>query len=454
MNAHEYATRHHGRFLDQLCDLIRIPSVSTLSEYRADVRRAADWLVEDMRRIGFERAETYATEGHPVVYGEWLGAGPDAPTVLIYGHYDVQPAEIADGWDTKPFEPTIKQDRIYGRGSVDDKGQVFAQLKAVESLLAADEPCPVNIKFVIEGEEEVASENLTNFIDSHQPLLQADVCVISDTNVEQLDQPEIYYSLRGLVYMELHVYGPAVDMHSGFGGIIHNPAQALAEIISTMHDADGRITIPGFYDDVLELTPEERKQLNRYELPESEIKERYQINALWGEPGYTVLERLGARPTLEINGLVSGFYGEGSKTVLPAKAMAKLSSRIVANQKAQRVFELVREHVAAVTPPTIRSELRLLNLGEAAYTDPGHPAMQAAIEAYKQGWGAEPIFRRGGGTIPIIADFQNKLNLPVVLLGFGHGENAHGPNENFHLTAFERGIQTAIYFLEATGVRA
>jgi acetylornithine deacetylase/succinyl-diaminopimelate desuccinylase-like protein len=435
--------------LNQLFDLVRIPSISTLSERAADVKRAADWLVADMKRIGLQNSESISTAGHPIVYGDWMNAGKDAPTVLVYGHYDVQPAEMADGWTSDPFEPIVREDGyMYARGSIDDKGQIFAHLKAVESLLTSEGKLPVNIKFLIEGEEEISSAHLAEFVHNNVELLKADVCVISDTGMDKIEQPEICYALRGLVYMELHVQGPAVDMHSGAGGTVHNPAQAITELIAQLHNSDGSVNVPGFYDDVLPLNPQEREELNKYALSDEYWLEKTGIPMKWGEPEYTLVERMGARPTLEINGLLSGFTGPGAKTVLPAKAMAKISCRLVANQKALRIYELVRDHIAHITPPTVRSELILLHSGEAAYTDTKAASIQAAIAAFKRGWGGDPIFTRSGGSIPIVADFQDKLGLPVVLLGFGLGDGAHGPDERYLVEAFHKGINTAICFYE------
>lgn len=447
--SHDYARQHGERFLNQLFDLIRIPSVSTLPERAADVRRAADWLASDMRRIGLRNVEVIPTGGHPIVYGEWLGAGPQAPTVLVYGHYDVQPAEMADGWDSEPFEPVVRDGFIYARGASDDKGQVFAHIKAAEALLASG-GSPVNLKFIIEGEEEVSSIHLGDFVNRNIDRLKADVCVISDTGMPDINQPAICYSLRGLTYMELHVWGPAHDLHSGsYGGSVHNPAQALAEIIAALHAPDGSIAVPGFYDDVLPLSADERAELNKRGMTEDVWRAETGAQTPWGEAGYSIEERIGARPTLEINGMASGFYGEGSKTVLPARALAKISCRLVAKQNPQRIYELVRDHVARITPPTVQSEVRLLHTGEPAYTDINTPAMQAAVAAYDKGWGAPPVFIRGGGSIPIVADFQSKLNVPVVLLGFGlTGDGPHGPNEHFSIEMFHKGIATAICFFE------
>lgn len=451
-NAQDYASANGSQFLNQLFDLIRIPSVSTLPERAGDVKRAADWLVADMKRIGIQKAEAIPTAGHPIVYGEWMDAGKDAPTVLIYGHYDVQPAEMADGWTSDPFEPVVRDDGyVYARGAIDDKGQAFAHLKAVESLLKSEGKLPVNIKFLIEGEEEISSAHLAEFVNNNIERLKADVCVISDTGMDKIEKPEICYALRGLVYMELHVQGPKVDMHSGAGGTVHNPAQAITELIAQLHNPDGSVNVPGFYDDVLPLDPQEREELNKNSLTDEYWLEQTGVPKTWGEPDYTLVERMGARPTLEINGLLSGFTGPGAKTVLPAKAMAKISCRLVANQKAQRIYELIRDHIAKITPPTVKSELILLHSGEAAYTDLKAPSIQAAIAAFKRGWGGDPIFSRSGGSIPIVADFQGKLGLPVVLLGFGVGDGAHGPDERYLVEAFHRGIKTAICFYEEIG---
>jgi acetylornithine deacetylase/succinyl-diaminopimelate desuccinylase-like protein len=450
VDAHEYAKEHANRFREQLYELLRIPSISTYPENAGDVRRAAEWIAAEMRRVGIQNVEVVATGGHPVVYGEWLGAGLNAPTVLMYGHYDVQPAEMENGWHSNPFEPIEKDGRIYARGSSDDKGQMFTHIKAAESLLAAEGKLPVNVKYLIEGEEEISSVHLAKFVSDNHERLKADVCVISDTGILSEDQPSIVYALRGLVYMEIHVQGPAKDLHSGgFGGTVHNPAQALAEIIAALHNPDGSITVPGFYDDVLPLSDAERAELAKTNWTDEQWIENTGVPKLWGEPQFNLRERIGARPTLEINGMISGFTGEGAKTVLPAKAMAKVSCRLVANQNPTRIFELVRDYVKTLTPPTITSEVRLLHTGDPAYVDVNTPAAQAAMSAYERGWGKRPVFVREGGSIPIVADFQRELGLPVILMGFGlDSDGAHGPDENFHINMFHKGIDTAISFLE------
>ncbi|MEO0564851.1 MAG: dipeptidase, partial [Chloroflexota bacterium] len=421
-NAHEYTAQHQADFLDQLQALLRIPSVSAdRTNHTDDVKAAADWLVADMERIGVKNVQQFKLDGHhPIVYGEWLDAGPDAPTVLIYGHYDVQPAAMVDGWNTNPFEPVIKDGKLYARGASDDKGQMFAQLKAVESLLATG-GSPVNLKLLFEGEEEVSSGGLIKFVPDNVELLAADVCVISDTSILTKDQQSIVYSLRGLTYFELEVIGPASDLHSGsYGGTVHNPVQAITEIIAQLHNPDGTVNIPGFYDDVLPLDDEEREKLKEVELSEAAWASVTGAPQPYGEPGYSITERIGARPTLEVHGIGGGFYGEGAKTVLPSRVLAKMSCRLVANQDPAKIFELVRDHIMSLVPTTVQAEVRKVGAdGHPALVDINDPSLKAAVEAYAKGWGAEPKYVRGGGSIPIVSDFQRSLGVPVILLGFG-----------------------------------
>lgn len=456
-NAHEYAKTNAERFRGELLDLIRIPSVSALPEHAGDVKRAAEWLAANMRQAGLKDVEVVPTPGHPVVYGEWLEAGSSAPTVLVYGHYDVQPAKMEDGWNTPPFEPTIRNGKIYARGSTDDKGQAFAHVKAAESFLKAEGKLPVNIKLLIEGEEEISSAHLTTFIQQNRERLKADVCLISDTGMPRIDQPCITYALRGIATMEVIVQGPVIDLHSGgFGGSVHNPVQALAEIIAQLHRPDGTVTVPGFYDEVVSLKPDERVEIKEHELTESQWRVLTGAPQPWGEPDFTIEERIGARPTLEINGIAGGFYGEGFKTVLPAKALAKVSCRLVANQNPERIFEQVRDYIMKIAPPTVKVEVRSLGGGNAAYVDIHDPAMQKAVTAYEKGWGQKPFFGRGGGSIPVVADFQQELGgLPVILMGFGlEGDGAHGPNESFTIEMFHKGIDTILYYLEEVGKKS
>lgn len=448
--AHEYAKVNAQKFRQQLYELLRIPSVSTDSERAGDVKRAAEWVASSLKQAGVNNVEVCPTEGHPVVYGEWLGAGKSAPTVLIYGHYDVQPADVTDGWDHEPFDPIERGGKIYARGSSDDKGQMFIHVKAVESLLATEGELPINVKFFIEGEEEIGSKNLGPFLTANKGRLKAEVCLISDSGMDDISQPAITYSLRGLVAMDLIVTGPKMDLHSGmYGGIVHNPAKAITEIISKLHNSDGSVAVPGFYNDVVPLTPQEREELKKSDIPETKLKEQVGVTQAWGEAGFTLRERVGARPTLEINGIASGFYGEGIKTVLPAKAVAKITCRLVANQQPADIFERIRDYVTKITPSTVRSEVKLIRGGNAAaLVDINTPAMQAAITAYEKGWGKRPIFVREGGSIPIVTDFQRELGLPVILMGYGlNSDGAHGPNEHFSVEMFHKGIDTAIHFL-------
>lgn len=448
--ARAYANSHADQFREQLLDLIRIPSVSTEPQRAGDVLRAAEFLKADLLAAGVERAEIMPTGGHPVVYAEWLKAGPSAKTVLIYGHYDVQPAEMADGWTSDPFVPVIRDNVIYARGSSDDKGQAFIHAKVVESYLKGAGSAPVNIKVLYEGEEEIASVNLKAFIEANLDLLKADVVVISDTGMIDPDQPAVCVGVRGLTYMQIDVQAANIDLHSGqFGGIVHNPALALAQIIASFHDEDNHVTVPGFYDDVVALSPAEREALKATDIPVERLKAETGIPAAWGEEGYTLRERVGTRPTLEINGLLSGWTGEGSKTVLPAKAMAKVSCRLVANQDPQKIYEQVRDFVAEISPAGVRVKVSLLSSGEAASMDINDPAMQAVKRAYERGWGKAPIYLREGGSIPVVADFRKLLGVPVLLMGYGlNTDGPHGPDEHYSLAMFHRGIDTAIIFLE------
>lgn len=452
MNPYEYQEAHREAFLDELKEWLRIPSISTLSVHKDDVRRAAEWLRDHFLQIGMTRAEVFPTAGHPIVYAEWLGA-PGAPTVLVYGHYDVQPADDAGKqWLSDPFEPVIRDGKLYARGATDDKGQTFTQVKAVHSLLVTG-TMPVNIKFVVEGEEESGSPSMYPFVEQHADLLAADVTVVSDTQILALDRPSITTGLRGIVYMEIEVRGPAHALHSGvYGGIVHNPAQALAEILAALHDRDGRVAVPGFYDDVLELSPAERAALAQVPFTLERLQRDTGVSVPWGEPGYELHERLGIRPTLEINGLVSGWTGEGGKTVLPDTALAKVSCRLVPRQDPHTIYRLVADHVAALTPPTVRSETRLLHAGNWVVVDVDSPYMQAAARAYEFGFGARPVYVRDGGSIPVIGALQKVLGTPVVLMGFGlPDDNLHAPNEKYSLESFYRGMRTAAHFYQELG---
>ncbi len=447
--ATEYAHAHREQFLAELLDFIRIPSVSTEPHRAGEVRRAADWIADQLRRAGAHNVEVMPTEGHPVVYGEWLGAGSTAPTVLVYGHYDVQPAERDDKWLSDPFVPEIRDGLIYARGSSDDKGQMFIHIKVLEALLATGAP-PVNIKFLFEGEEEIGSKNLLPFLQAHREKLAADVCVISDTGMRDISEPAIVYALRGLTYMQIDVRGPKKDLHSGsYGGMVHNPALALAQIVARLHNPDNSIAVPGFYDDVLPLDDEERAALRDQDIPVETLRDETGVSGAWGEAAYTLRERISARPTMEINGLLSGWTGDGSKTVLPEKAMAKVSCRLVANQNPTRIYELTRDYIASIAPPTVEVTVSLLNIGDPAIIDRHSPYMRAAVSAYQRAWGGTPIFAREGGSIPVVADFKRELGVDSIMLGFGmNTDGAHGPNEHFSIEMFYRGIDTTIAFYE------
>jgi len=441
-----YLEQHAERFLAELESFLRIPSISTLPEHKADMERAANWVAENLRAIGAENVQVFPTAGHPVVYGELRAVQPNAPTVLVYGHYDVQPAEPLEAWHSPPFEPTVREERLYARGATDMKGQVMASLKAAEAAMHGG--LPINLKFLIEGEEEVGSPNLAPFIAEHKDLLTCDFCLNPDAGMIAPDLPTITYALRGLAYFELRVYGPKQDLHSGiYGGVVHNPAQALAELIAGMHDEQGRVTLPGFYDKVRPLDDEERAELARLPMDEAFYLEQTGAPALWGEAGYTPVERVGARPTLEVNGLYSGFIGEGAKTVLPAYAMAKISCRLVPDQAPDEVAAQMRAYLEQHAPPTIRWELEVMHGGPASITDRKSPWVQALAQAMEQAWGVRPAYKREGGSIPVVAQIQEILGKDSVLTGFGLPDgNLHGPDENLHLPTWRKGITTLVHF--------
>lgn len=448
----DYARKHKTQHLEELKDLLSIPSVSTKAEHHHDLQKAAEWVAKQLRSLGMSRVEFFPPESHPIVYAEWTDAGPDAPTLLIYGHYDVQPAEPLDKWDTPPFEPTQRGENLYARGASDMKGQVIATLKAGESIVQTGR-LPLNLKFMIEGEEEIGSPHLASFIANHRELLTCDFCLNTDTGMLAPDLPTITYALRGLAYFELRVYGPAQDLHSGvYGGVVHNPAQALCELIAGMHDAQGKVTLPGFYNRVLPLNEEERAELARLPMDEAFYLRQTGVTQLWGEEGYTPVERTGARPTLEINGLYSGFIGEGAKTVLPAYAMAKISTRLVPEQDPEDVEAQLREYLATHAPPTIRWELTKLAGSPASLSDRKSAAILAMSKAQEAVWGKRPVFKREGGSVPVVSQLQSILGVDSVNTGFGlPDDNLHGPNEKLHLPTWRRGIEALIHFFYYLG---
>ena len=448
--ARAYSRQHGERFVTELFELLRIPSMSADPAHAGDIRAAADWLATSLTAAGAQNVAIMPTAGHPVVYGDWLGAGPDAPTVLIYGHYDVVPAAIEDGWDTPPFEPVIIDGKIFARGATDDKGQLYIHAKALESYLQTGDGPPVNVKFLLEGEEEVASPNLRPFIEAHLDLLQADVVVISDSSMPSMEVPSIMHSLRGMTYLEIHVTGPNDDLHSGFfGSAVHNPALALVEMLSQLHNPDHSIAVPGFYDDVVPLTDEERAEIAKTDMSEEQLLSATGSLAPWGEAAFTIRERVSARPTMEINGLLRGWTGPGPKTLIPATAMAKVSCRLVGNQDPHTIFEQIKAYIEEISPPTVTVRVELLTTGEPALIDFTIPEMQAAARAYERGWGHRPVFTRGGGSIPIVADIISLMHVPVVMMGYGlDTDGLHGTNENFGVENLQRGIETAIIYLE------
>ena len=437
-----YFAQNSARFEEELFDFLRIPSVSARSEHDADTARAASWLADAMRTIGLE-TEVMPTAGHPVVLGEWRKAGSDAPTVLIYGHYDVQPAEPLELWTTPPFEPAVRDGRVYARGSVDDKGQLYLHIKALEAHLAARGTLPVNVIVLAEGEEEVGSAHLAEFVQANADRLRADAVVISDSSMFAPGLPSLLFSLRGLAYLQIDVQGPDRDLHSGsYGGAVVNPAMALARILASLHDDDGRVAVKGFYDNVRDWGDDVRDQIRSLPFVESAFREETGAESLGGERGFSVLERLWTRPTCEVNGLLSGYTGQGAKTVLPAHAMAKVSFRLVPDQDPAQIAKLVRTHIASIAPKGVRIEVQELHGGRPWKAEPSGPLFEAARRALTAAFGREPVLTGEGGSIPVVGDFERILGAPVLLLGFGlPGENAHAPDEWMSLDNFNKGMR-------------
>jgi acetylornithine deacetylase/succinyl-diaminopimelate desuccinylase-like protein len=444
----QYAHDHQPQFLNELKEFTSIPSVSTEPAHKEDVQRAAKWLATCLESLGVENIQVFPTARHPIVYGEHLKAGSKAPVALVYGHYDVQPAEPLELWQGDPFIPQVRGDNLYARGTTDMKGQIMATLDAIEAITRTSR-LPVNLKFIFEGEEEIGSPNLTNFIPEHKELLACDFAVNTDTGMIGFDLPTITYGLRGLAYYELRVYGPDHDLHSGqFGGEIHNPAQALCELIAGMHDEQQRVSLPGFYDKVRSLSAEERLALS--ELPgmdEASVLKQTGAPAIYGEAGFSPIECISARPTLEINGLLSGYTGTGSKTVLPAWAMAKISMRLVPDQDPKDIEAQLRAYLKAHAPKTIRWEVIDLQGGPPSISDRNSAAVKAMVKAFEMVWGKPTTFRREGGSVPVVAQFQQHLKVETVNTGFSlPDDNMHGPNEKLHLPTWYKGIDTLINF--------
>ena len=445
----DFARAQRDRFYDELWEFLRIPSVSAKSDHDADTERAAEWVREQLESAGLE-ARTFPTPGHPVVVAEWSGAGPEAPTILIYGHYDVQPPEPLELWDSPPFEPEIREGRIYARGAADDKGQLFLHVKALESHLATRGSLPVNVVVLAEGEEEVGSPNLVPFVREHRARLAADTVVISDSAMFAPGLPSLLFSLRGLAYFEIHATGPSTDLHSGaYGGAIRNPANALAKVIGDLHDENGRIAIPGFYDDIIDPSPETIEGFRRLPFDAQAYTGEVGAPPEGGESAYSALERLWTRPTCDVNGFLSGYTGEGAKTVLPAKAMAKVSFRLVPGQSSERVKELLEAHLARVAPPGVRLELVELHGGRPWLARLEGPLFDAAARALERSFGSRPVLAGEGGTIPIVVELEEILGANSLLLGFAlPGANMHAPNEWFATDCFERGIDTLIHLYD------
>jgi len=441
-----YLESNKDRFLDELFGLIRIPSVSADEKFKGDVSKAASYIVEKLQEAGADHAEICETAGHPIVFGEKI-TDPSKPTVLVYGHYDVQPADPYDKWETPPFEPVIRDEKIYARGSCDDKGQMYMHIKAMEVMTHLND-LPCNIKFIIEGEEEVGSDNLEIFINENKEKLKTDVILISDTTLIDNDTPSLTVGLRGLSYVEVEVTGPNRDLHSGvYGGAIDNPVNILCKMINALKDENNRITIPGFYDRVIELSEEDRKAMNEAPFDLDEYKKELGIQSVAGEKGYTTLERVGIRPTLDVNGIWGGYTGAGAKTVLPSKAYAKISMRLVPNQKNEEITELFTNYFKSIAPDTVDVNVTPHHGGQPALTPTNSIAYLAASKAFEETWGRKPIPTRDGGSIPIVALFKDALSADTVLMGFGLDSDAiHSPNEHYGLFNFYRGIETIPLF--------
>lgn len=444
-----YIDANQQKFLDELFELLRIPSVSTDSTKKGDIQKAATFLLQQLGSLNLERVELFETPGNPIVYGEHCPHS-DKPTVLIYGHYDVQPSDPDELWDTPAFEPTVKDGNIYARGSSDDKGQAFTHVKALESFVKSGEEIPVNVKIILEGEEEIGSPNLVPFIESHKEMLATDMVLISDTAMFGKDQPSITYGLRGLAYMEVEVVGPNRDLHSGvYGGAVENPLNVLCEMIAKMKDEDGVIQIPGFYDTVVPLTKADREASAALPFDEEAYKKSLDIDAVHGEKGYTTLERASARPTLDVNGIWGGYTGEGAKTVLPSKANAKISMRLVPDQSPTEIAKLFTDYFHSIAPDTVKVKVTEHHGGFASITNLDFYGLKAAAKAFEDVFEKEVLFSREGGSIPIVADFKKVLGVESILMGFGLTSDAiHSPNEKFSIQDFHRGIKTSARFFE------
>ncbi|GIO87200.1 peptidase M20 [Paenibacillus faecis] len=450
MEYQAYFQQNREEHLKELGELLAIPSISALSEHKGDVLKAAEWIADSLRRAGMENVEIHPTDGHPVVYAEHLHA-PGKPTVLVYGHYDVQPVDPLHLWETPPFEPSIRDGKLYARGATDDKGQVFMHIKAAEAILKQEKELPVNLKFCIEGEEEVTSPNLPGFLESHQDKLAADVILISDTALLAPGKPAICVGLRGLCALEVSVFTANTDLHSGtFGGGVPNALHALVSLLDSLHDEKGRVAVEGFYKGVPELTAMEREEFAKLQFDEDKLKKDLGLSSLYGEEGYSFVERTGARPTLEINGMYGGFQGEGTKTVLPKEAHAKITCRLVGDQDPQDVIDKIEAHLHAHLQPGATLEVKATEKARAFTIDPADPMLQKAADAYERIYGTRALFTKDGGSIPIVETLSRVLSAPSVMMGFGlPDENLHAPNEHFNLENFDKGLLTIVEYLKS-----
>jgi acetylornithine deacetylase/succinyl-diaminopimelate desuccinylase-like protein len=449
----DYARQHQPRFLDELKSLLRIPSISTLPEHKDDCRKAAHTLAQELARIGMENVRLIETAGHPLVYADWLHA-PGKPTALCYGHYDVQPPDPLDEWLSPPFEPQERNGNLYARGAVDDKGQMYMHVKVLESLLAADRALPINVHVLLEGEEEVGGEGIASFVASKPPDLKADFALVSDSEMFAPDLPTLCVGLRGMIYTELEVRSARSDLHSGlYGGAAPNSFVALAQIIAKLKDENGHILIPGFYDGIVPPSPEELAAWRSLPFDEVEFRSHEAgAKQLIGEKEFSVLERIWARPTLDVHGMPGGFIGAGAKTVIPAKATAKVSMRLVPGMTPAKSFALYKSYVEKIAPSSVDVDVRLIHSGDPCLVPVDNPYMRAATRALREVWGKDTVFIRSGGSIPIVGDFARHLGLPSVMMGFGlPDDNLHAPNEKFHLKNFELGIQSILRFFEEAG---
>ncbi|MDP3149412.1 MAG: dipeptidase [Ignavibacteria bacterium] len=445
----EFIKSNHDTYVEELKTFLRFPSISTLQENNEDMKNCAAFVADKLKGAGMSRVEIFATEGHPIVYGEWLGA-PGKPTVLIYGHYDVQPVDPIELWNSRPFDPVIKDDKIYARGATDDKGQMYIHIKSVEAYFKVKGSLPLNVKFIIEGEEEIGSEHLGGFIQQHKDLLKCDSVLISDTSLYEAGIPTITYGLRGLAYMEVEIVGPNKDLHSGsFGGAVANPINVLAEIIAKLHDKKGRVTIPNFYDDVLPLTKEEKQNFKALNFSDKKFAKELEVKELTGEANFSTLERLWVRPTLDCNGIIGGFTGKGAKTVIASRASAKISMRLVPNQDPKKIAKSFTKYIKSITPNSVTVKVSDLHGAHPSLSPLTGKAIKAAAVSMQKAFGKKTVFMREGGSIPIVATFQRILKAPSVLMGFGlNSENLHSPNEHFSLTHFQLGIQSSAHFFE------